>query len=511
MSVILSQPLKNGNNSFMKSIVEQIFIFASSHPEKIALIEGKKAISYRELVQKIISSKRILKEKFHLKCGERILLSASKQPEFVYVYFAAHLSGIIVVPVDSETNPGRLALILQKTAPSLIVGFNSLENDQYHTDFSSFESESVPDDSVISFPNSEGVADIIFTTGTTGDPKGVILTHKNISASAFNINTFIQNTEEDIELLALPVSHSFGLGRMRCVLLKGATLVLLGSFVNVKRFYRFIEDYNISGLALVPASWAFLKKMSGERLGKYTQLRYIEIGSAPMPVEDKYLLMRLLPSTRICMHYGLTEASRSAFIEFHSEASKLNTVGKATPNVTIKIKDEKGTDVSVGNEGEICVKGDSVTLGYWQDSESDQQAFWQDYFKTGDWGMIDAEGYLSLKSRKKELINIGGKKVSPIEVETLLLQQKGIAECACIGIADPNHVLGEVVKAFLVRADGANILTIDEIKKGLEGKLEAYKFPVEYEWIDAIPKTASGKIQRMLLNNINNVGTSGVI
>lgn len=485
----------------MKSIVEQIFIFASFHPEKIALIEEGKTISYQELIQKIINSKRILKEKFCLQCGDRILLSASKQPGFVYVYFAAHLSGIIVVPVDLETNPGRLTFILQKTTPSLIVGFDSLEDGHCHIDFSSFESECVTDDGVISFPDIEDVADIIFTTGTTGDPKGVILTHKNISASAFNINTFIQNTEKDLELLALPISHSFGLGRMRCVLSKGATLVLLGSFVNVKRFYRFIEDYKVSGLALVPASWAFLKKMSGVRLGEYAQrLRYIEIGSAPMPIEDKYLLMQLLPHTRICMHYGLTEASRSAFIEFHSEIDKLNTVGKATPNVTIKIKDEKGIDVVAGYEGEICVKGDSVTSGYWQDAISDQQVFWRDYFRTGDWGVIDAEGYLSLKSRKKELINVGGKKVSPIEVETILLQQEGIMECACIGITDPNQVLGEVVKAFLVREDGADFLTVDEIKKGLEGKLEAYKLPVEYEWIDSIPKTASGKIQRMLLN-----------
>jgi long-chain acyl-CoA synthetase len=485
----------------MKSVVEQIFIYASRFPDKIALIEGEKSVTYGELVSNILLYNKILLDTFHVKDRDRIILAANKQLCFIYAYFAAHLSGIITVPVDGETNTARLNFIIDKTAPPLIIGLGNCDENFRTIGYNAFdivfEHENMR---TYNFPPLDAVADIIFTSGTTGEPKGVILTHRNIASSAFNINTFIRNTVDDVELLALPVSHSFGLGRLRCVLSKGATLVIMTSFANVKRFFRLIEKHKVSGLAMVPASWTFLKKMSGSKLGEYSsQLNYIEIGSAPMPVEEKKLLMELFPQTRICMHYGLTEASRATFIEFHSDFDKLDSVGKASPNVSVAIKDEKGKNLPDSTEGEICIEGSIVTTGYWNDDSGSSQAFWGKYFRTGDWGIMDCEGYTVLKSRKKELINVGGKKVSPVEVENVLLAIDGISECACTGIDDPNGVLGEVVKAFLVKKQGSQ-LTVDEIRDKVKGKLETYKLPVEYEWIKTVPKTPSGKIQRLLLN-----------
>jgi long-chain acyl-CoA synthetase len=349
-----------------------------------------------------------------------------------------------------------------------------------------------------SFPSEDNIADLLYTTGTTGFPKGVALTFNNLIAAAENINRFIGNTPDDTELLALPISHSFGLGRLRCVLAKGGTLVLLGSFASMKKFYGEIERCKVTGFGMVPASWAYLKKMSGNRIGNYAaQLKYIEIGSAFMPVEEKRLLTDLLPDTRICMHYGLTEASRSVFIEFHQEKEHLQSIGKPPSNIDIAIKDESGASLQDEQEGEICIKGGHVCQEYWaEDNETYSKDFLNGYFRTGDWGYKDSNGYIYLKSRKKEMINVGGKKVSPIEVEEVLNLIEGIVESACVGIPDPAHVFGEVVKAFIVCN---KTLTDEDIIKFMQIRIENYKIPVNIERISEIPKTSSGKIQRLLL------------
>ena len=486
----------------MKSVIEQIFSYVESSPDKVAVSDGKRSFTYAQLVQNVLFSKNILETDCKIKKGDCVILASAKELEFVSTYFACHLCGAIALPIDPETNEKRLSVIFNKTNPKLIVGLNK-QSDYKTISYNSFENTEsanfIPSVNDIQFPDLENIADIIFTTGTTGLPKGVTLTQKNISAAALNINSFIKNTSEDVELLALPVSHSFGLGRMRCVLSNGQTLILLGSFANMKRFFRYIEEFKVTGFGMVPASWAMIKKLSCNKIADFSkQLKYVEIGSAPMPIEDKQLLCSLLPDTRICMHYGLTEASRSAFIEFHSQNNRLNTVGKETPGMHISIFDENGNILPVNKEGEICVEGDAVTTGYFQDIEITRASFWGKNFRTGDWGQLDNNGYLTLKSRKKELINVGGKKVSPIEVEEVLKEFDFVKDCACVAIPDPNGVLGEVVKAFVV-TDVPEKLTIENMTNLIGKQLEAYKLPVQYETIDFIPKTSSGKIQRLAL------------
>lgn len=399
------------------------------------------------------------------------------------------------MPIDPDTNQTRFEYIEKSTTPVCVMGL--LHN---------VKKETIPFTDVVNgtskatyiVPEQSQVADILFTTGTTGAPKGVALSYNNLSAAARNINAFIGNTSSDVELLALPVSHSFGLGRLRCSLSKGATVVMLGTFANVKKFFKEMARCQVTMFAMVPASWGFIKKMSGKYIGKFAdQLKFIEIGSSFMPVEDKELLMSLLPKTRICMHYGSTEASRSAFMEFHTYKDNLLSIGKASPNVEIKIFTSQGTPAALGEEGEVCVKGEHVTCSYWNETpERFASDFYDGYFRTGDCGTMDAEGNIYLKSRIKEMINVGGKKVSPMEVEDILNTIPGIKESACIGIPDPGIVLGEVVKAFIVADDN---LSDEEIMQQLRPQLEVYKLPVEIERINAIPKTGSGKIQRLSL------------
>ena len=218
-----------------------------------------------------------------------------------------------------------------------------------------------------------------------------------------------------------------------------------------------------------------------------------------MPIEDKQLLMELLPNTRICMHYGSTEASRSAFMEFHTYKNNLLSAGLASPNCDIKIFSSEGKPLPLGEEGEVCVKGEHVTSSYWnQTPELFASDFYNGYFRTGDCATMDADGNIYLKSRIKEMINVGGKKVAPMEVEDILNTISGVKESACIGIPDPGLVFGEVVKAFVVADDS---LSNEDIMEQLRPKLEVYKLPVEIERINEIPKTSSGKIQRLSLKN----------
>lgn len=479
----------------MKTIEEQIFDHVQNTPDKVALISGDTEITYSQLWDYCLCSAEKLKQDYHLKKGDRVILSAAGNIEFVYAYFGVHIAGGICVPIDPDTNQTRFEYIEKSTTPVCVMGL--LHN---------VKKETIPFSDVVNgtskatyiAPEQSQVADILFTTGTTGAPKGVALSYNNLSAAARNINAYIGNTNSDVELLALPVSHSFGLGRLRCSLSKGATVVMLGTFANVKKFFKEMARCQVTMFAMVPASWGFIKKMSGKYIGKFAdQLKFIEIGSSFMPVEDKELLMSLLPKTRICMHYGSTEASRSAFMEFHTYKDNLLSIGKASPNVEIKIFTSQGTPAALGEEGEVCVKGEHVTCSYWNETpERFASDFYDGYFRTGDCGTMDAEGNIYLKSRIKEMINVGGKKVSPMEVEDILNTIPGIKESACIGIPDPGIVLGEVVKAFIVADEN---LSDEEIMQQLRPQLEVYKLPVEIERINAIPKTGSGKIQRLSL------------
>ena len=479
----------------MISVEEQLFGNVQLTPDKIALISGEVEVSYSQLWEVILKAAYKLRNTYHLHKGDRVILSAAGSLEFAYVYFGVHLAGGICVPIDPDTNQTRFRHIVNSTSPICVIGV------LHNVDCETIQFAEVIDcDSTIEFtiPKQNDIADILFTTGTTGAPKGVALSFNNLAAAARNINEFIGNTSDDVELLALPVSHSFGLGRLRCALSKGATVVMLGTFANVKKFFGEMKRCNVTMFAMVPASWGFIKKMSGKYIGKFAdQLKFIEIGSSFMPADEKRFLMELLPNTRICMHYGSTEASRSAFMEFHTYKDNLLSAGKASPHTEIKIFSSEGRPLATGLEGEVCVKGEHVTCNYWNESpERFASDFYGGWFRTGDCATMDADGNIYLKSRIKEMINVGGKKVSPMEVEDILNTIPGIQESVCIGIPDPVVVLGEVVKAFIVADDE---LSDEEIISQLKPKLEVYKLPVEIERIKEIPKTPSGKIQRLKL------------
>lgn len=478
-------------------VLSLIVSHAQNDPDKVALIVGERRISYLQLVGAVERAAAYLSS-LGICRGDHIILSANKEVEFVYLYFAAHLMGVVNVVVDTGAPVSRLEYIADVVKPAAIFGAN-IKLDGYRCiDMLAIDLDSVNTDvPLIRDIRADDVADVMFTTGTLGQPKGVCLSHANLAASASNINSFIGNDGNDIEALALPMSHSFGLGRLRCVLVAGGTIVLVGNFANLKSLFHVIETEHVTGFGMVPAAWQYIKRLSGQRIARFAnQLKYIEIGSAALPVEDKRLLMKLLPNTRLCMHYGLTEASRAIFSEFHHDADNLGTIGRpVSPFVEVCVLDETGNQVPDGIDGEICVKGNMVMRSYFC-TQDNNGAFHGDWFRTGDWGHRDDQGNFYFSGRKKELINVGGEKVNPATIEDAI-RSTGIVDCACIAIPDPNGVLGEVPKAFLQR--GQNAPTIEEIKTHLMKVIPPKEIPAQWEWVDKIPRTSSGKIQRLKL------------
>lgn len=476
-------------------VLQYLSFYAENTPDKKAIIiAGGKEVSYYDLLLNAKKAATILIN-MGVTAGQRIILSGHKDVEFIYIYLGAHILGVINVIVDAESNESRLRYIEERIKPACCFGYVS--PDYVCKKYSEINFEAVTPYTESSAEISvDDVAEILFTTGTSGTPKGVCLSYANIYASAENINQFIQNSNNDVEILGLPICHSFGLGRIRCNILKGSSIVIINNFANVRQFFNVIEQYKVTGFGLVPAVWAYIRKISGKRISKFAgQIRYIEIGSAAMSIEAKKEILEFFPNTRICMHYGLTEASRVCFLEFH-DLLHLDTIGKPVCNkVDVKIIDSNGEQVTCGIIGEICVKGNMVMLHY-LDSKDNENAFWNDYFRTGDCGFIDSDGYVHLLGREKELINVGGKKVSPMEVEDAICSL-GVGDCICVPMMDPVGILGEVVKCYVLK--GSTELSFEQIAEMLRVKLEYFKLPVYYDWIDKIPKTTSGKKQRINL------------
>ena len=474
---------------------------AREHPEKPAILAGAQTISRAELVLKIRQAAGILKRR-GVEKGDRVILSATNSPSFVYAYAGAHLLGAVAVPLDPQTTQGRLKFIADQVEPkALFLGGSSGAEPSAAESIGVFlEETDGPEPIPPSTVTGQDLADILFTTGTTGQPKGVMLSHRNILAAAQNINAFIGNTSGDSELLPLPLSHSFGLGRLRCNLLAGGTLILADGLSDLRTLFRLFRQWRPTGFASVPAGFAILLRLAGDQLAEFAgHLRYIEIGSAPMPREQKLRLAKLLPQTRICMHYGLTEASRSTFVEFHQDLHKLDSIGRPSPNVSIRLAGSDGLEVPTGDPGEIHIQGGMVTAGYWRNPGLTASTLADGWFRTGDVATRDPDGYLHLQGRESELINTGGRKVSPIEIEEVLRTHPALEDCACAGAPDPDGIAGQVAVAYLVGRANTPRPADPALRTFFEGKLEPYKFPRSFVWVPVIPRTSSGKIQRAQL------------
>jgi long-chain acyl-CoA synthetase len=325
----------------------------------------------------------------------------------------------------------------------------------------------------------------------------VKLTHGSVVAAATHINATLGNGDGDVEVVPLPLSHSFGLGRLRCNLLSGGALVLTQGFKLPGEIFGALKRHGATGLAGVPAGFAVLLRFGERGLGAFAdRLRYVEIGSAAMRLEQKRELMRLLPRTRLFMHYGLTEASRSAFIEFHRDSEHLETVGRPAPGVEMQVRDEHGEQCPAGTRGTLWIRGGHVARGYWNNPERSAAVFVDGWVCTDDAAEFGTDGFLALHGRQDDMINVGGFNVWPEEVERVLEAHSAVAEAGCVGVSDPRGIAGQIIRAHLILAGGRPRALDEELRAWTATRLEPYKVPLEFEWVESLPRTTSGKLQR---------------
>lgn len=477
------------------SIIEGFLKRAEVHPNKTSIFWKNERISYAETLQNVLKVAAFLKQN-GVSSGDRVVFYGEKNPLFVYTYLAIHLVNAVSVPLDVKLPNDQVLKLIDQVEPSLVL--HPIESN-LHFNQKPFNEEIINSTDLLNdftLPKSNDLADILFTTGTTGSSKGVQLTHKNILAGALNSNEFIGNDASDTEIIPLPLHHAFGLRRLRTNMFLGGSVVLLDGFMFPRLFFTAIEEFGATGLCMVPAGFSVIKKLMKDRYIPYfKKLKYIEFGSSPMNIEEKKELAEALPNTRICMHYGLTEVAANIFTEFHEAGEKINALGKPSPNTSISILDEEGKEAVIGEAGEIVVKGDIQTSGYWKNSSLTEQSFINGWFKTGDLGYKDEDGYIFLSGRKDDVINVGGKKVFPSEIEKSINQFPAIKDSVCVSLKNEGTLTGEQIVAFLVIEKGQELKT-EELVQFLRSKLEAYKIPVEFKLIDAVPYTASGKKKR---------------
>ena len=338
-------------------------------------------------------------------------------------------------------------------------------------------------------------AAILYTGGTTGIPKGVMLTHEGINFSSYSIARYERSTEKDLALCFLPFNHVFGqIHVMNATILSSGCLEILPSF-DMERVLEVLEAGRITKFFSVPTVYIRLLTL-GELKKKLGSLRYCFSAGAAMAME---IVKQWKERTGITIaeSYGMTEAMPITFNHYYPERHVVGSVGHPVHGVEVQVRDAVGNLVEQGKEGEICIRGRNVMKGYLNNPEGTRSSFWEGaWIRSGDIGLFDSDGYLYIVDRLKDLIITGGENVYPREVEEALYLKSEIEECAVIGL--PDREWGERVAAFIVPKPGHSVIP-EEIKSFLKSRLSPFKVPKECVVVSEFPKSPAGKILKRQL------------
>ena len=436
--------------------------------------------------------------------GDRIGLMLPNVPEFAELYYAILRVGAIVVPMNPLLKAREVEYYLADSQAALALAWHGVAGQgaegarRAGTDLVIIEPAELaaalgqcePTPAVADRGPSD-TAVILYTSGTTGQPKGAELTHDNLLRNIEVTRTTLMRLEpEDVVLGALPLFHSFGqVVGMGCAVASGACLTLLPRF-DPGRALDIIKRDQVTILPGVPTMYAAILHSAGGDAGDAASLRLCVSGGAAMPVE----LLRGFEKNFGCMileGYGLSETSPVASFNHPDRPRKAGTIGQAISGVDLRIQDDAGTPLPAGEVGEIAIRGHNVMKGYWRRPEETAEVLEDGWFRTGDLGRVDAEGYFSIVDRKKDMIIRGGLNVYPREVEEVLYEHPAVAEAAVLGV--PDEVLGEEVAATVRLKPGASA-SPEELREHVKEQLAAYKYP-RYVWIvSELPHGDTGKI-----------------
>lgn len=489
----------------MNSIVELVFRYAEQTPDHIALIAEGEMITYGQMKKYICSGIKYL-ESTGIKKGDRILIKAFPSISYFAVMFSIHLMGAVCVPVEKTLKAAGIASLQDRLKVQAVImdAVEGMPEDWYIIDdiwdeIINGQSDPVRQTEKIYFPRGDEIGEILFTTGTTGKSKGVVLSHKNMMANAENVLGFTHIDAGNVNLIPAPMNHAYGLRRSYANFYVGGTVVLLDGISSLKKFYDAIEKYNVNALSMVSTMFEFLFRMTKDKLGDYKeQIKNVDLGAQYLSLEVKNKLIELLPNAKLYNIFGSSEAGCCTGFEFSQNISKRDSIGKDAVNAKIRFMNDDMQFVDakdIDTAGYISIDGSMVMQGYFDDAELTAQSLQDRTLLTNDIGYRDQEGYIYLIGRKDDVINIGGNKIAPTEVEDIAKLFNGVEDCACVAFHDEKSVIKVVPKLFVV-TDHEEDFSFEDMTEHLSNHLEQYKIPKIFQFIDSIPRSFNGKILR---------------
>ncbi|MBQ8527131.1 MAG: acyl--CoA ligase [Lachnospiraceae bacterium] len=482
----------------MNSIVESVAKYASVYPEKTAVIANDCAISYEQLWKEVRGFANYIKS-CGFSEGTKIVVKSDSDIWFAVACFAIHLSGGVHIPLEKTIGVSGLEDVAQQLGASMVIADIEAKGNFVLVDSKKVRdigAEKYDESTEYTFPASDMVCDMMFTTGTTGKSKGVVVSHKAVVAVAENVQYGAEIIEDNVYLVPAPINHASAIRKLYVSMLTGTTVVLLDGFRDIKKFYACIEKYGVTSILMPPSAVRMILMLSKKELAKYSdQLHHIHTGSAAFPEADKELLCEILPNTRLYFAYGSSEAGCVSMFDYSKNRGLISCVGKPNKNAHIFIVDDDRKEIksSASNQGLIAISGDVVMNEYYNEPELTKEVLCDGVVYTNDMGYIDENGYIYMLGRRGDVISIGGLKIAPTEVENVVLRYPGIMECACFAVED--RMGGAVPKLNIVEEKGVQV-DVTELKKYMAEYLEAFKIPKKVEKVEEIPKTANGKINR---------------
>jgi long-chain acyl-CoA synthetase len=440
--------------------------------------------------------------------GDRVAIGMPNVPRFAPAYFGCLRAGAVVVPLNVMLTAAETTRILQDCDARIALCASPFAEvvEQAVKDAGDIEvvtadawpkhaerSGEPPDVEV----SEDDLAVLAYTSGTTSEPKGVMLTHGNLAANLHQQMSIpdARVTREDIVFLSLPLFHIFGLNvTLGLVIMNGATGILVERFEPVAAL-RTIQKHRFTVLFGAPTMYSAWVNTPGADQYDLSSVRLAVSGAAPLS-EDTLRSFEQIFGVKIYEGYGLTEAAPTLTSNRMGDEPRPRSIGKPLPGVELRVVDDDGRDVELGDPGEIVVRGPNVFAGYWRRDEETKRAFVDGWFRTGDVAVQDEDGYLYIVDRKRDLVIVSGFNVFPSEVEDALLQSPKVKEAAVVGV--PHPYTGEAVKAYVVLADGV-IASESELIAEVESRLARFKSPQSIEIVDSLPHLLTGKVLRRAL------------
>ena len=474
------------------------FFEKTSELEKPFLV-GKENLSFRDLYSSSLLLASYLRKEFGW--NKNILLLSVNNQFCLTAYFAIIKSGNVCIPLDPNIEKENFEYISGLTNPVLIFMTRDIEHKLTISSIKCIFPDTINN---AEFKGSDirekedfnqgACAEIIFTSGSTGVPKGVMISHKNLIANTESIITYLKLSQNDRMLVVLPFYYCYGLSLLHTHLRVGGSIVLNNSFIFLGGIIKNLLEYKCTGFAGVPSHFQILlRKSDNFKTTRFPDLKYVtQAGGklAPIFIDE---FRNSQPEVTFIVMYGQTEATaRLSYLPPELYEAKKASMGKGIPGVELKVVNEKGKVIKPGEIGEVIARGDNIMLGYFGDEEGTRSTIRAGWLYTGDLGTVDQDGYIFLTARKKEIIKVGGKRISPKEIEAVILELPEVVDCTIEGVED--ELLGEALKATIViKPENGKELFPDKIRQHCSKHLALYKVPQVFEIKEQLVISATGK------------------